>query len=131
MKELKEKYKLKIKGMKEKLNELKVSNEAFVTENQTLKHTLEERNLQYEGIISNMQNDMIVIKNEWEKKCQEIELTSQRSFVNTFNLVFCLKKVLMFRQSKNQNISHRSTKFKGSTKCYWRSEQVNFIQNQL
>lgn len=131
MKELKEKYKLKIKGLKEKLNELKVSNEAFVTENQTLKHTLEERNLQYEGIISNMQNDMIVIKNEWEKKCQEIELTSQRSFVNTFNLVFCLKKVLMFRQSKNQNISHRSTKFKGSTKYYWRSEQVNFIQNQL
>lgn len=78
---MKEKYKLKIKDLKEKLAQYKEANEALGLENQSLKNTIEERKLHYERLIISMQNDMKTIKNEWENKCHEIELNSQRIVV--------------------------------------------------
>ena len=79
--ELKEKYKSKIKNLEEKLSELQAAKETLSIENQNLKNTLEDRKLHYERLFLNMQNDMKTIKNEWESKCQEIELNSQRIIV--------------------------------------------------
>ena len=41
--------------------------------------------LNYDKTVANMQTDMKIIKNEWDKKCQEIDLNSQRQNV-IFNL---------------------------------------------
>lgn len=77
--------------MKEKLEELKQLNGSLVSESQSLKHTNEERKLHYEQMLSNMQNDMKRIKNEWERKYKELEITSQKiSVTNSLFRSFCL-----------------------------------------
>lgn len=46
-----------------------------------MKQLFDERKAAYEKTLATMQNDMKIIKAEWEKKVQESELTAQRTIV--------------------------------------------------
>jgi regulator of replication initiation timing len=79
--QVKTKYKNKSGEYKRKIQELIEANESLAHENNSNKQNLIESKAKHEKIISQMQNDMKMIKSEWEKKCQEIDLNSQRVLV--------------------------------------------------
>lgn len=81
MRDLKAKHKTKKELFKAKIEEFKQNNDALTAEITSLKHLMEERKTTYENTVASLQNDMKIIKTEWEKKCQETELNSQRAIV--------------------------------------------------
>ena len=78
---------------KKKIDDIKVLNENLIGENTNLKHQLEEIKLSYDKTVASMQNDMKIIKNEWDKKCQEIDLNSQRQMVIITKFKLNLKSI--------------------------------------
>jgi len=83
--EMKEKFRLRIEEQMTQIKELTIVNEDLVREGTLLREELDESKLNCEKIIALMKNDMRVIKNEWEKRCQEIELASERTVVGSSN----------------------------------------------
>ena len=81
MEEMKGKYKVKIEEQMTQIMDLQSLNENLIKDVNMLKEELEESKMNCEKIIALMKNDMRVIKNEWEKRCQELELTSERNMV--------------------------------------------------
>lgn len=79
--EMKEKFRIKLEEQMTQIKELTIMNEDLVKEGVVLREELEESKLNCEKIIALMKNDMRVIKNEWEKRCQEVELASERAVV--------------------------------------------------
>jgi len=79
--EMKEKFRVKIEEQMTQIRDLTLTNEDLVKEGTTLREELTESKLNCEKIIALMKNDMRVIKNEWEKRCQEVELASERTVV--------------------------------------------------
>lgn len=59
--------------MKQKKLELKNKNLFFEKQIEDYKALLEEKDFQINKLIAGFQSDMIIVKNEWEKKCYEIE----------------------------------------------------------
>lgn len=82
MEEMKIKFKIKAEEQMTQIMDLTVVNENLVKELASLKEELDESKLNCEKIIALMKNDMRVIKNEWEKRCQEVELSSERTIVS-------------------------------------------------
>ncbi len=80
--EMKEKFRGKIEEQMAQIKELATINETLAKEGAELREELDENKLNCEKIIALMKNDMRVIKNEWEKRCQEIELGSEKTIVN-------------------------------------------------
>ncbi len=80
--EVKRKYKDKIAELKKQMAELTEVNESLNAEVNNWKYQLDDAKNTHERVVSQLQNDMKVIKNEWDKKCQEIDLSSQRTIVN-------------------------------------------------
>lgn len=87
--DMKNKFKLKIEEHKTQIMELSMANEELVKGTVLLKEEMEECRLNCDKIIAVMKNDMRYIKNEWENRCQEIELASEKAIV--FNIFFELK----------------------------------------
>jgi predicted nucleic acid-binding Zn-ribbon protein len=79
--EVKRKYKDKIADLKKQIADLTEANDSLNSEVGNWKYQLEDSKNNHERIVAQLQNDMKVIKNEWDKKCQEIDLSSQRTIV--------------------------------------------------
>ena len=81
---MKKKYKAKKALNQKKIEELAEENQKLRHENEILKVELNESKTMNDRMTSQMESNMKMIKSEWEKKCQEIELSSQKAMVNLF-----------------------------------------------
>ena len=79
--DLRAKYKSKMAELKDRNDQLSQDNDSLLNEVQSLRYQMDDNKMVHEKTVSQLQNDMKVIKNEWEKKCQEIDLSSQRNMV--------------------------------------------------
>lgn len=75
-------YKGKTLKHKQKIEELEAINHDLGQEVATLRGELNESKAANEKLSSQVENNIKMIKNEWEKKCHEIELGSQKAIVN-------------------------------------------------
>lgn len=82
--DMKNKFKVKIEEHKTQIMDLSMANEALVKENMIMKEELEESKMNCDKIIAVMKNDMRYIKNEWENRCHEIELASEKAIVKFY-----------------------------------------------
>ena len=87
---IKEQYQAKIEEQNAQMIEFSLVNEGVLRENAELKAALEESKLNLDKVIALMKNDMRVIKNEWEKRCQEVELTAEKNMVLYRNVSYSL-----------------------------------------
>ena len=76
-----QKYNSKKAKYKKQIDELESENQVFSRELRHLKTELNETKTLNEKLTNEMENHIKSIKNEWEKKCQEIELGSQKAMV--------------------------------------------------
>jgi len=79
--EIKQQYKQKLDDQKKRLDDVTQLNESLTTELTSLKELFNETKSSSENRIAQLQNDMRVVKEEWEKKCQELEYTFQKETV--------------------------------------------------
>ncbi len=79
--EVKKKYKEKMTDLKKQITDLQELNDSLSNDLTNMKYQIDENRANHDKIVSQLQNDMKVIKNEWEKKCQEIDLNAQRNIV--------------------------------------------------
>jgi len=80
-----QKYNSKKAKYKKQIDELESENQVFSRELRHLKTELNETKTLNEKLTNEMENHIKSIKNEWEKKCQEIELGSQKAMVIFFS----------------------------------------------
>ena len=85
MEEMKGKYKVKIEEQMAQIMDLQALNENLTKDVVALKEELEESKMNCEKIIALMKNDMRVIKNEWEKRCSEVEHNAELAMVRDKN----------------------------------------------
>lgn len=90
MEEMKGKYKVKIEEQMAQIMDLQTLNENLTKDVAVLKEELEESKMNCEKIIALMKNDMRVIKNEWEKRCQEVEHNAEITMVSLLKIEFLL-----------------------------------------
>lgn len=79
--EVKSKYQEKLEEQKAKVDEALAANEGLRNEIVTLKEENEELIANHERIVGQLHSDMRIIKEEWERKCQEIALNLQKEIV--------------------------------------------------
>jgi hypothetical protein len=89
--EVKKKYKEKMDDLKKQITDLQELNDSLSNDLTNMKYQLDENKANHEKIVSQLHNDMKVIKTEWEKKCQEIDLNAQRNIVFS---VFLQNKII-------------------------------------
>lgn len=85
---MKRKYKAKKALNQKKIEELAEENQKLRHDNEILKVEINESKTMNDRMISQMESNMKMIKSEWEKKCQEIELSSQKAMVNILQQLF-------------------------------------------
>lgn len=79
--EVKQKYKVKTEELKRRLEEATSTNESLKNEIFNLSSELKTTRLNSEKLVVQFQSDLKLVKNEWYKKCQEIEIKSQKELV--------------------------------------------------
>ena len=82
------KYLSKKGKYKKRINELEAFNQDLVRKVEHLKAELNESKNSYMNLSLETEENMKMIKIEWEKKCQEIELSSQRAMVIFIFILF-------------------------------------------
>ena len=86
--EVKQKYKAKIEELKRKLEETTSANESLKNEVYSLSSEIEASRLNSENLVAQFQSDLKLVKNEWHKKCQEIELRAQKELVKRIQYLY-------------------------------------------
>ncbi len=85
--EVRQHYKQRMEEQRRRMEEINSQNESLSTEMVNIQASFVENSSVKENRIVQLQNDMRVVKEEWEKRCHEIEHGLQQEIVSEF----CMK----------------------------------------
>ena len=85
--DVREKYLKIVEDQKNKIEELTQTNDNLNNEVSSLRNELDENKINSDNIIAQLQHDMRIIKEEWERRCQDIESNYQTELVKNFKRI--------------------------------------------